>query len=224
MVKRGVNMRSFFDSELDTLNNELIKMGSLVESQIENAVKALVNKDTELAQIIIDGDDEVDSMEKSIENRCLQLILKQHPVAGDLRLISSILKMITDLERIGDQAADIAEISLLFADEEYIKKLTDIPKMGEATIKMLNMSIDAFVNKSKDQAYEVIAFDDVVDDLFDDVKDDLIKLINQDIQNGEQAINFIMIAKYLERIGDHAQNIAEWVVFSITGQHAGKKH
>ncbi|MGB4351612.1 MAG: phosphate signaling complex protein PhoU [Tissierellaceae bacterium] len=212
-------MRSHFDNELEILNNELIKMGSLVESKIEDSIKALINRDTALAKEIMTRDDEVDDMEKSIENRCLQLIIRHHPVASDLRLISSILKMITDLERIGDQAADIAEISLLLADQEYIKELRDIPKMAEATIKMLKNSIDAFVNKSLDLAHEVIAFDDVVDDLFDIVKDDLISLINKDIKYGEQAINFIMIAKYLERIGDHAQNIAEWVVFSITGVH-----
>jgi phosphate transport system protein len=212
-------MRSHFDNELEILNNELIKMGSLVESKIEDSIKALINRDTALAKDIMSRDDEVDDMEKSIENRCLQLIIRHHPVASDLRLISSILKMITDLERIGDQAADIAEISLLLADQEYIKELRDIPKMAEATMKMLKNSIDAFVNKSLDLAHEVIAFDDVVDDLFDVVKDDLISLINKDIKYGEQAINFIMIAKYLERIGDHAQNIAEWVVFSITGVH-----
>jgi phosphate transport system protein len=212
-------MRSHFDNELEILNNELIKMGSLVESKIEDSIKALINRDTALAKDIMSRDDEVDDMEKSIENRCLQLIIRHHPVASDLRLISSILKMITDLERIGDQAADIAEISLLLADQEYIKELRDIPKMAEATIKMLKNSIDAFVNKSLDLAHEVIAFDDVVDDLFDVVKDDLISLINKDIKYGEQAINFIMIAKYLERIGDHAQNIAEWVVFSIAGVH-----
>ena len=212
-------MRSHFDNELEILNNELIKMGSLVESKIEDSIKALINRDTALAKEIMTRDDEVDDMEKAIENRCLQLIIRHHPVASDLRLISSILKMITDLERIGDQAADIAEISLLLADQEYIKELRDIPKMAEATMKMLKNSIDAFVNKSLDLAHEVIAFDDVVDDLFDVVKDDLISLINKDIKYGEQAINFIMIAKYLERIGDHAQNIAEWVVFSITGVH-----
>ncbi|NLI66003.1 MAG: phosphate signaling complex protein PhoU [Tissierellia bacterium] len=212
-------MRSHFDNELEILNNELIKMGSLVESKIEDSIKALINRDTALAKEIMTRDDEVDDMEKAIENRCLQLIIRHHPVASDLRLISSILKMITDLERIGDQAADIAEISLLLADQEYIKELRDIPKMAEATIKMLKNSIDAFVNKSLDLAHEVIAFDDVVDDLFDIVKDDLIDFINRDIKYGEQAINFIMIAKYLERIGDHAQNIAEWVVFSITGVH-----
>lgn len=212
-------MRSRFDEELDILNNELIKMGSLVENLIEDAVDSLMNKDIELANSIISKDDEVDAMEKSIEARCLQLLLKQHPVAGDLRLISSILKMITDLERIGDQAGDIAEISLLLADEKFIKKLTHIPQMGDATIKMLNDSIDAFVNRNEELAYEVIEFDDVVDDLFDVIKKELIELVNKDIENGEQAINFIMIAKYLERIGDHAQNIAEWVLFSITGKH-----
>ena len=212
-------MRSRFDEELDILNNELIKMGSLVENLIEDAVDSLMNKDIELANSIISKDDEVDAMEKSIEARCLQLLLKQHPVAGDLRLISSILKMITDLERIGDQAGDIAEISLLLADEKFIKKLTHIPQMGDATIKMLNDSIDAFVNRNEELAYEVIEFDDVVDNLFDVIKKELIELVNKDIENGEQAINFIMIAKYLERIGDHAQNIAEWVLFSITGKH-----
>ena len=212
-------MRSHFDEELDILNNELIKMGSLVENLIEDAVDSLMNKDIELANSIISKDDEVDAMEKSIEARCLQLLLKQHPVAGDLRLISSILKMITDLERIGDQAGDIAEISLLLADEKFIKKLTHIPQMGDATIKMLNDSIDAFVNRNEELAYEVIEFDDVVDNLFDVIKKELIELVNKDIENGEQAINFIMIAKYLERIGDHAQNIAEWVLFSITGKH-----
>ncbi|MDR7869799.1 MAG: phosphate signaling complex protein PhoU [Tissierellaceae bacterium] len=212
-------MRRFFDVELDVLNNELIKMGSLVEDTIEDSIKSLMARDSELAKTVISKDDEVDAMEKSIENRCLQLLLKQHPVAGDLRLISSILKMITDLERIGDQAQDIAEISLLLADEKYIKELTHIPQMGEATIKMLKNSIDAFVNRNQELAYEVIAFDDVVDDLFDTIKEELIELINKDIENGEQAINFLMIAKYLERIGDHAQNIAEWVLFAITGQH-----
>lgn len=216
-------MRSFFDEELDLLNNELIKMGSLVEDSIEGAVNSLLSKDADLAKSVIEQDDHIDAMEKSIENRCMQLLLRQHPVAGDLRLISSILKMITDLERIGDQAEDIAEITLLFGEEKFIKELTDIPQMAEATIKMVNNSIDSFVNRDLDLAYEVIAFDDVVDNLFDAVKDELIELVNKDINNGEQAINFIMIAKYLERIGDHAQNIAEWVLYAITGEHVKEK-
>ena len=212
-------MRNKFDRELDLLNHELIKMGSLVESRIESAVKALIKQDVDLAKNIIEGDVEVDEMERDIESKCLKLLLQQHPVAGDLRLISSILKMITDLERIGDHAKDISEITLLFSNEKYIKELTHIPQMAESTIYMVKKSIDAFVNRDSDLAYEVIKLDDKVDDLFDIIKEELILLIIDDINNGEQAINFLMIAKYLERIGDHAENIAEWVVFSITGEH-----
>lgn len=212
-------MRSFFDQELNILNNQLIKMGSLVELLIEDAIRSLITRDAKLAKSIIVRDDEVDAMEKSIESRCLQLLLRHHPVAGDLRLISSILKMITDLERIGDQAQDIAEISLLLIDEKFIKDLTHIPQMGEATKKMLTNSIDAFVNRDQKLAHEVIAYDDTVDNLFDIIKEEVIELINQDKENGDQSINFLMIAKYLERIGDHAENIAEWVIFSITGEH-----
>lgn len=212
-------MRNNFDKELDLLNNQLIKMGSLVEDRIKSAVEALINRDVDLARNVIQGDIEVDNMERDIESQCLKLILQQHPVAGDLRLISSILKMITDLERIGDNAQDISEISLLFSSERYIKELTHIPQMAEATIYMVKRSIDAFVNHDIDLAYEVINFDDKVDNLFDIIKDELIFLIREDANNGEQAINFLMISKYLERIGDHAENIAEWVIFSITGDH-----
>ena len=212
-------MRSNFDKELDLLNKELIKMGSLVEDRIKSAVEALINRDKNLAKEIIKGDIEVDNMEREIESRCLKLIIQQHPVAGDLRMISSILKMITDLERIGDHARDISEISLLFSGERFIKEITHIPQMAEATIYMVKKSIDAFVNKDIDLANEVIKFDDKVDHLFDIIKDELILLIREDVNNGEQAINFLMIAKYFERIGDHAENIAEWVLFSITGDH-----
>ena len=212
-------MRSNFDRELDLLNTELIKMGSLVEDRIKDAVEALINRDKDLAKYIIKGDIEVDNMEREIESKCLKLIIQQHPVAGDLRVISSILKMITDLERIGDHAQDISEISLLFSNEKYIKELTHIPQMAEATIYMVKKSIDAFVNHDMDLAYEVIKFDDKVDHLFDIIKDELIHLIREDVNNGEQAINFLMIAKYFERIGDHAENIADWVLFSITGDH-----
>ena len=160
-------MRSNFDKELDLLNKELIKMGSLVEDRIKGAVKALKNQDANLAKNIIEGDIEVDNMERDIESKCLKLILRQQPVAGDLRLISSILKMITDLERIGDHARDISEISLLFLNEKYIKEITHIPQMAEATIYMVKKSIDAFVNHDINLAHEVINFDDKVDHLFD---------------------------------------------------------
>ena len=212
-------MRNKFDKQLDVLNNELIKMGSLVEERIEGAVDALINRNIALAKEIIDGDTEVDEMERDIESKCLKLILQQHPVAGDLRLISSILKMVTDLERIGDHAKDISEITILLSHEEYIKELTHIPQMAKITICMVKKSIDAFVNRDTELAYEVINLDDEVDDLFDIIKDELIVLIRDNIENGEQALNFLMVSKYLERIGDHAENIAEWVVFSITGEH-----
>lgn len=216
-------MRNRFDKELDLLNNELIEMGRLVEKSIENVTQALVTKDIELARTVIKADDEIDNMEDIIEARCLKLILQQQPVARDLRLISSILKMITDLERIGDQAQDIGEIFLTFSEEDYIKDLIHLPKMAQATIKMVRESVDSFVKRDVELAHKVIEYDDVVDDLFVIIKDELIALIRYDLANGEQAIDLLMIAKYFERIGDHAQNIAEWVVFSITGEHAGER-
>ncbi|NLY60870.1 MAG: phosphate signaling complex protein PhoU, partial [Clostridiales bacterium] len=209
--------------ELDLLNNELIEMASLVEKSIEDASKALIYKDVELAKEVIEADKEIDNMENNIEARCLRLILQQHPVARDLRLISSILKMITDLERIGDQAQDIGEIILTLSNQTLKRDLVYLPKMAEATIKMVKESIDAFVNRDMDLANQVIEYDDVVDNLFVTIKDELIALIRDDMTSGEQSIDLLMVAKYFERIGDHAQNIAEWVVFSITGEHAGER-
>lgn len=212
-------MRTKFDEQITLLNDKLIEMGALIETAINTAVSAMINQDEELAKKAIGFDSEVDQMEKDIETLCLKLLLSQQPVARDLRLISSALKMITDMERIGDQAADIAEITLYLCGEPYVKKLVDIPKMAEATIKMVTESLDAFVKKDLTLAKEVIAYDDVVDDLFFRVKNDLIELISKQSGVGHQAIDLIMIAKYFERIGDHAVNIAEWVVFSITGRH-----
>ena len=198
-------------------------MGSMIEISIEGAAQALINRDIELAKKIIVADDDIDNMENEIEARCLKLILQQQPVASDLRLISSILKMITDLERIGDQAQDISEIVILLSKTDFIKKLVHLPQMAEATIKMVKDSIDAFVNKDIALANSVIEYDDVVDDLFIVIKNELISLIREDAKNGEQAIDLLMIAKYFERIGDHAQNIAEWVVYSMTGEHVGER-
>lgn len=216
-------MRNRFDKELNLLNQELIQMGSMIEDSIEGAAQALIQRDLKLARVIIAADDDIDSMENHIEARCLKLLLQQQPVASDLRLISSILKMITDLERIGDQAQDISEIVIILSNSSFIKDLTHLPKMAEATIKMVKESIDAFVNKDIALANRVIEYDDVVDDLFVIIKDELISLIREDVKNGEQAIDLLMIAKYFERIGDHAQNIAEWVVYSITGEHVGER-
>jgi len=212
-------MRSKFDQELERLNEELIEMGNLIESRIEAAVSALVNQDVELATRVANGDKEVNDKEREIEDLCLKLILQQQPVAKDLRLISSALKMITDMERIGDQAADISELTIRMANEKYFKELIDIPQMAEATIYMVRESINAFVNRDVDKAVEIIYYDDKVDKLFDMVKNELIEYIRDQKYSSEQSVDFILIAKYFERIGDHAQNIAEWVYYAITGEH-----
>ncbi|MDY4839063.1 MAG: phosphate signaling complex protein PhoU [Lachnospiraceae bacterium] len=216
-------MRNRFDRELIHLNDELIEMGSLIEKAIEKAISALVNKDVKLAQDTIEMDEEIDNKEREIEHLCLKLLLQQQPVAKDLRVISSALKMITDMERIGDQASDISEITIQLADQKYIKELETIQNMAKEASVMLVKSIEAFVNKDVVLAGEVIGKDDVVDDLFMKVKSELIELISQNTDNGEQATDFLMIAKYLERIGDHATNISEWVIFSITGEHKSEK-
>jgi phosphate transport system protein len=204
--------------QLETLNNSLIGMGVLCEKAIESAIKALLENDLVLAKKVMESVKDINQTEKDIEAMCLKLILQQQPVARDLRQISSILKMITDMDRIGVQAGDIAEI-VTFADLSESKDRVHIADMAKATIKMVSESIDAFVKKDVELANQVIAYDDVVDDLFTKVKNGIVNLISKDKKHGEQAVDIIMIAKYLERIGDHATNIAEWVVFSITGVH-----
>lgn len=212
-------MRNRFDRQLSTLNDELIEMGSMIEKSIEMAIKALVNQDVDLARHAIEADEEIDRQERIIEDLCLKLLLQQQPVAKDLRLISSALKMITDMERIGDHASDISEITIALADQPYIKKLEHIQQMAKETMIMLVGSIEAFVDKDLEKANEVIKRDDVVDDLFDKVKKELIQMIHENADKGEQAADLLMVAKYMERIGDHATNISEWVIFSITGEH-----
>lgn len=212
-------MRNRFDRQLGTLNDELIEMGSMIEKSIETAIKALVNQDVDLARHAIEADEEIDRQERIIEDLCLKLLLQQQPVAKDLRLISSALKMITDMERIGDHASDISEITIALADQPYIKKLEHIQQMAKETMIMLVGSIEAFVDKDLEKANEVIKRDDVVDDLFDKVKKELIQMIHENADKGEQAADLLMVAKYMERIGDHATNISEWVIFSITGEH-----
>lgn len=215
-------MRNRFDTELENLNLELIKMGSMIENSIETSAKALINQDLELINKVNDYEVEIDEMEKTIESHCLKLLLQQQPVASDLRLISTALKMITDMERIGDNAEDIAEIARYLVNQKFIKDLVHIPQMAEATISMVKRAVDAFVSKDKELALEVCKDDDIVDDLFQVIKKELIEKIQENTENGEQAIDLLMVAKYLERIGDHAENIAEWVIFSITGEHKTK--
>ena len=217
-------MRNRFDRQLCTLNDELIEMGRMIEKSIETAVKAMVAQDVALAEEVIDSDEEIDRQEREIEDLCLKLLLQQQPVAKDLRLISAALKMITDMERIGDHATDISEITIAMADKPYIKKLEHIQQMAKETMVMLVESIEAFVNKDMEKAKSVIAHDDIVDDLFSKVKNELIGMIHENVDAGEQAADLLMVAKYFERIGDHATNISEWVIFSITGAHPEKEN
>ena len=212
-------MRNRFDRQLKKLNDELIDMGSMIEKSIEKALVALVTQNVEKAQEVIAFDLEIDRQEREIESLCMKLLLQQQPVAKDLRLISSALKMITDMERIGDQAADIAELAIFMAEKPYIKELKHITQMGQETMVMVVTSVDAFVEKDLEKAQEVLTHDDIVDQLFDAVKSELIEMIHQDKEIGEQATDLLMVAKYFERIGDHATNIAEWVIYSITGEH-----
>jgi phosphate transport system protein len=216
-------LRSKFEEQLNQLNGLLVEMGNIVKSAIATADKGLIEQDVELARQVISSDDEIDAKEKEIESLCMKILLHQQPVARDFRLVSSVLKIITDLERIGDHASDISELTIILAGKPYIKKLEHITQMAAATMKMLTDSIEAFVKKDLELAREVIAFDDVVDNLFTEVKKDLLDLIRENADNGDQAIDLVMIAKYFERIGDHAENVAEWTVFSLTGTHV-KKH
>lgn len=214
-------MRTMFDKQLDLLNNELIQMGALCEEAIANSARALTDGNLELARNAILEDEEIDRKERVIESLCMRLLLQQQPVAKDLRLVSSALKMITDMERIGDQAADISEIVTL-ANIRAEDTTLSIGEMSKSTIKMVTESIDAFVNRDLVLARSVIDYDDVVDNLFSQVKNELIQRIERKEIDGEYAIDLLMIAKYFERIGDHATNIAEWVEYSITGKHKGE--
>jgi len=214
-------MRITFEEQLRLLNTELLEMGALIEHAIQAASEALIRQDVEAANNAIAFDREVDQKEREIESLCPKLLLQQQPVARDLRLISAALKMITDMERIGDQASDISGIVIYLTGKPYIKSLEHLPQMAEAAIRMVSGSVDAFVKKDLALARSVIDMDDIVDDLFDVIKDELIDLIQKDAANGEQAVDLMMIAKYFERIGDHAQNIAEWAEYAITGVHKG---
>lgn len=211
-------MRDKFNEQLEQLNVELIKMGALCEEAISAAAKALLEGDAALRETACVAEREIDQKERDIESLCMKLLLQQQPVARDLRTISSALKMISDMERIGDQAADIAEITRDIADNS-IKDLVPIGDMARATIKMVTDSVDSFVRKDLGLAEAVISSDDVVDDLFLQVREELIRRIGMG-DSGEVCIDLLMIAKYLERIGDHAVNIAEWVEYSLTGHHA----
>ena len=212
-------MRNKFDRQLQILEEQLIHMGELCESAIANATKALSDGSIEQAKAVINADAEIDEMEKDIEKLCLKLLLQQQPVAKDLRRISAALKMITDMERIGDQASDIAELSLQLGDVSDIDEISLIQKMANETMMMVVRGTEAYVTKDLDVAHSVIDNDDVVDDLFDQIKMALVKRIQDNHVKSFEAADLLMVAKYFERIGDHATNIAEWVIYSITGKH-----
>ena len=211
-------MRSGFDKQLTELNREMISMGSLCENAIAMSAKALLDGDTALAKKVSELSAQIERKERDIESMCLKLLLQQQPVAKDLRIISSALKMVTDMERIGHQSSDIAEI-ISMANISAGGDTMYIHDMALSVIKMVTDSIDAFVKKDAATAKSVILYDDVVDDYFDKIKLALIELFSKPGTDGEQTLDLLMIAKYFERIGDHAVNIANWVLFSITGRH-----
>lgn len=214
-------MRRKFDEQLSTLNHSLIQMGSICEKTIDLAAKTLISRDTELANKVEILSSELDQMERSVEALCLKMLLQQQPVAGDLRHISAALKMITDMERIGGQAEDITEIvTEMKHGIDY--DFSVINEMAQATIHMVTGSVDAFVHQDVKQAQRVIESDDVVDDYFMKVKSSLVEMITREPNDSLDALDLLMIAKYFERIGDHAVNVAEWVVFSVTGLHKGE--
>ena len=211
-------MRNRFDEQLFELNREIIEMGAMCEEAIASAVKALTTGDMELAGRVKTNSSAIDQMERDIEGRCMKLLLHPQPVAKDLRLISAALKMITDMERIGDQAEDIAEI-VTFLNGHTMEGMELIEEMARETIEMVTASVDAFVKKDVELANKVIEQDDIVDDYFSRVKCGISTLITENHADGEFALDLLMISKYFERIGDHATNIAEWVIYSVTGTH-----
>ena len=215
-------MREKFEQQMEILHTELIELGALCEQAIGRTYEVLLEGNQRAAEEIIRKDQVVDAKEREIEDLCFRIILQQQPVARDLRQVSAALKMITDMERIGDHAADISEMTILMSDATYERSAINIDlveSMAKETTDMVIKCVDAFVNKDLEQARTVNAQDDVVDDLFADFKQQLIKKINENVKNGEQATDMLMVAKYFERIGDHATNIAERVIYSITGEH-----
>ena len=211
-------MRNRFDQQLEKLNVELVTMGALCEDALTYAIKALFDRESDMAERAEEAEKQIDQMEREIEAICMRLLLQQQPVARDLRVISSALKMIGDMERIGDQAADIAEI-VKYLDEEEVPNLGHLREMSDFAAGMVTASINSFVRQDLNLAKKVILDDDVVDGYFEKVKEALIGLIAEGDRDGAFLLDILMIAKYIERVGDHATNIAEWVVYSITGEH-----
>ena len=214
-------MRKTFDAELQELNYEMIDMAAAAEDAIDVVTESLASGDDEAAKSAVEVTRHMDEMERDIENRCLRLLLQQQPVARDLRTISAALKMVTDLQRIGDQCSNIAEISLLLTGQKQTSALAHIRTMSQKAGVMVKRAIFAYVNRDTDAARALIALDDEIDELFRTIKAELVELIVENRQEADQAIDLIIIAKYLERIADHAVNIAQWAIFCVTGEILG---
>lgn len=212
-----MSLRANYENELNHLNEDIKEMGRMVESSIEQCFIAFEDQDFEKAEDIIKGDRTINDLERSIEARCLSIILRQQPVAGDLRVVSSALKVVTDLERIGDHASDIAELILRIKGEHVYHVVRHIPAMAAAAREMVGGSIEAFITQDLESAKKIQQDDDIVDDLFSKVKDDVVSLLKQSNEHIDQCIDLLMVAKYLERIGDHAVNVCEWTEFAKTG-------
>lgn len=209
-------MRDKYQEDLEKLNANILKMGKMIEIAIESSVLALMGRDIQQAATVSENDEAIDNMEREIEGLCMKLLLQQQPVATDLRVITAALKMVTDMERIGDHASDIAELVLQIPDCKY-NKMDTITEISTQIINMIHKSIESFINRNYDMAQVVIAQDDIVDNLYYEIKTDLIQKIKK-TDDGEQILDYLLIARYFERIGDHATNIAKWVVFAITGK------
>ena len=209
-------MRDKYQEDLEKLNANILKMGKMIEIAIESTVIALMGRDVQAASTVSENDEAIDNMEREIEALCMKLLLQQQPVATDLRVITAALKMVTDMERIGDHAADIAELVLQIPDCKY-NKMDTITEISTQIIKMIHDSVNSFIQRNYDKAQIVIAQDDIVDNLYHEIKSDLIQKIKK-TDDGEQILDYLLIARYFERIGDHATNIAKWVDFAITGK------
>ena len=214
-----MSARKQFEEELAELKTKLVEMCRLTADMIADATEALATFDRDLGMSIHERDKRVDEYEMDIEKKCMRMLIRQHPVAGDFRKVSTALKMITDIERFGDQAADIGDLVFTMPGDRYMKEPVHLTAMGRLAVRMVRDSVDSFIFNDEKLADEVIALDDEMDDMFITVKNELIGLIHEDSQNGDQAITLMMVAKYLERIGDHAVNVAEWTKYNETGVH-----
>ena len=210
-------MRNKFDEQLNDLNSAMIEMGNSIILSISRAIEALKTKNSTLAQRIMEEDLEVDRLQKKIESICFNLLIQQQPVAKDLRTVTAALKMVTDMERIGDHAADISEMTIMMGSGSHIDKFESINQMAYETLIMLNHSIEAYVERNQQKAQSVIDFDDTVDELFVKAKKEILELVLKNPVDGEEAMDLLMVAKYFERIGDHATNISEWIIYSLNG-------